>query len=165
MPPDTTLRQQPYIKKTSPLFLLLLLAQSAGLFAQPVRDTVLYGRNIRFNYYTHYGNPLSLKRQQPVLCIGIMKTDSIRTGNWYFFYPSGKLLAYGKYENGLKKGTWTYYSNKGTGTKVNWNKTSFATSKIIFDDKNDPVICDITGNNLELFNGKPRNTHVPVIFK
>lgn len=39
----------------------------------------------------------------------------VRDGAYQKYYPSGDIRVEGEYENGLKKGTWTY-TYKGTGT-------------------------------------------------
>ena len=147
---------RPYISLLFPALVFVQL----NAFAQTSRDTVMNGHKIGYNSYELYSNPTDLDNKHPLLCIGHVKNDSVRTGTWYFFYPSGKLLAKGKYVDGYKKGIWTYYPRKNESCKVKWTKAHQLKTEIIFDHNNDPVIKDVTGRGLELFNGRERNRYL-----
>lgn len=129
-------------------------------FAQKQKDTVINGYKIRYNFFDVYANPTDLDNAHPLLSIGTIKNDSVKTGTWYFFYPSGKLLAKGKYIDGYKKGTWTYYPRKKDRVKVKWSKKHQLKSEIVFDNNNDPVIRETTGTGIQYFNGHLRNSRV-----
>ena len=40
--------------------------------------------------------------------------DGVRDGECQRYWPDGKLLAKGRYENGLMTGTWTFWNADGT---------------------------------------------------
>ena len=67
-------------------------------------DTII--NKIIYNHVEYY-QPTKIKS------IGNIK-DSLKTGKWTYFKPSGKILAKGEYMNGEKIGKWKYvdYYNK-----------------------------------------------------
>ncbi|MFM7021993.1 MAG: toxin-antitoxin system YwqK family antitoxin [Flavobacteriales bacterium] len=66
-------------------------------------DGQRHGKYARYNAQT--GKPLEVMNY----------FYGVRDGTYQKYYPSGEIRVEGEYENGLKKGTWTYYY-KGTGT-------------------------------------------------
>ncbi|MCX6182565.1 MAG: hypothetical protein NT150_11635 [Bacteroidetes bacterium] len=66
-------------------------------------DGQRHGKFARYNAQT--GKPLEVMNY----------FYGVRDGTYQKYYPSGEIRIEGEYENGLKKGTWTYYF-KGTGT-------------------------------------------------
>ncbi len=55
----------------------------------------------------------NLYNMDTLLAKGFILSSGIYDSNWVYFYPDLQKSAEGKYKNGLKTGTWTYYSPTG----------------------------------------------------
>ncbi len=48
---------------------------------------------------------------------GRMRIQQIKHGNYFKYYPSGKLMIAGRYDNGKADGEWKYYDTEGNIVK------------------------------------------------
>lgn len=94
-------------KKSLLFFSLLFFSVNLWAFVPPVRDTMVNGLKISYNYFSlDYCNSSKLD-QSAVLSIGVVGDDSTRTGSWYFFthlenyLPKAGMLMVIKKEYGL----------------------------------------------------------------
>lgn len=117
------------------LFLTSILFGHTALLAQ---DTT-YNKT-KFNTIGHY--PSGFVRgigDGPILYFGNF-SDTIRMGEWIYFYPDGKILAKGKYKNNKKSGMWTYFSIQGGERKIKWKKSATLREEFIFEENNVQLI-------------------------
>lgn len=72
-------------------------------------------KNGQFRVYDEKGQLVNgfLYENDTIIAEGLILNDGTYDGEWEYFYPSGKILAKGVYENGKKNGTWTYYYENG----------------------------------------------------
>lgn len=95
---------------------LITILSLLCLFTIGQTDTII--NKTHYNYVEYY-------QAKKVKSIGNTK-DSLKTGNWKYFKPDGKILAKGEYLNGKKTGKWKYidYNNKKHILKWNINQQS-----------------------------------------
>lgn len=124
-------------------------------------DTVIHKQHYSFcSYYPGIYDRIGLETDGPktLFCLGNYQ-DTLKTGHWLYFFPSGKLLAQGNYEKGIKTGKWKYYSASGSGSVVKFYEKYPSIEKISFGPGNAPLIYDLRIDetySIDLINGMQR---------
>ncbi|MDX1348738.1 MAG: hypothetical protein R3279_00750 [Putridiphycobacter sp.] len=72
-------------------------------------------KNGQYREYDENGKLINgfLYSNDTIIAEGMILNDGTFDGEWSYFYPSGKVLSKGAYENGKKNGVWTYYFENG----------------------------------------------------
>jgi hypothetical protein len=109
--------------------LLLLSLLIASVCAAQDKSSDKYN-TVRYYPYFDYKCNDTVKKHY-VTGIGNMK-DSVKTGLWTYYLPDGRILAQGKYRNGLKRGRWEYHN----GTVLIWERSAMAKDHISYDYRN-----------------------------
>ena len=92
-------------------FFLLFSLIFCDCFSQ--KDTTINGRHYNtVMYYPYFDYKCNdTVKNHFVIGIGNME-DSLKTGEWTYYFGNGNILAQGKYKHGYKKGRWSYMNNE-----------------------------------------------------
>jgi len=118
----------------------------------------------KFNTIGHYPSDFIREIGDGLVLYFGNYSDSVRTGEWIYFYPDGKILAKGKYRNNKKYGLWFYYSIQGGERKIKWTESATIREEYSFEENNVQLIDVATpGPEQTIYkNGMPvikRHTH------
>jgi hypothetical protein len=67
----------------------------------------------------------------------ILNDNNKETGNWTFSIKGGAILSKGEFDNGLRKGLWTYKLHRDTLIKVDWSIYKNDTNSLIVNYPSD----------------------------
>lgn len=112
------------------LIIVIALLFSTTIFAQEAKPTFeKQGNLIKGTFYFEDGTV----RQQ-----GFYNKEGILHGEWKSYDATGKKIAMGQYENGVKTGKWFFWSDNKL-SEVNYDKNQIA-DVTTWTDKNNVVV-------------------------
>lgn len=135
------------------LILLLFISIKLLSVSSQTRDTIYQGKYYNTVTYYNEGNIRDLNKNIGVYYYSIgISTNGLLDGPIIFFYPTGKIMAKGKFKKGKKLGKWTYFSNiNEEKTMVNYSKKSSVKTYYVINEFDNLEIQDVVKNKKETF--------------
>jgi hypothetical protein len=107
-------------------------------------DTTIHKRHYSAcTYYPGAYDRIQFENNEPKILFSLGNyEDTLKTGHWLYFFPTGLLLAEGNYEKGVKTGKWKYYLGNGNCNIVTFYAKYPSGERICFGPGNSPQIHD-----------------------
>jgi hypothetical protein len=123
--------------------MILVCVVTGTCYAQRA-DTTIHKRHYSAcAYYPGAYERIQFESDEPKILFSLGNyDDTLKTGYWLYFFPTGILLAEGNYEKGVKTGKWKYYSGNGNCNIVTFYAKYPSSERIYFGPGNSPQIHD-----------------------
>jgi hypothetical protein len=124
--------------------IIALLCLVASTCSAQRADTIIHKRHYSAcSYYPATYDRIQFDSEEAKILFSLGNyEDTLKTGHWLYFFPTGLLLAEGNYEKGVKAGKWKYYSGNGNCNIVTFYAKYPSSERICFGPGNSPQIHD-----------------------
>jgi antitoxin component YwqK of YwqJK toxin-antitoxin module len=131
------------MKQNTFILIIVFCASFVNLFSQSL---IISYDHKEYNFKKYYYSESArmgakeLEDENKILCYGNYN-DTLKSGNWIYFYPSGKPFGIGKYKNGFKIGKWKYFYANSIETRT-YLKKHQVKDNIFIDQYGKPEMTD-----------------------